>query len=107
MMSCHLPSAVPACRRQSIAGRMRLLAAGVLALIFAGTSPAATPVDSPRWTTSSRLINVSTRDDFNDWQVELFREFMVALIVSWNRHDCTRSVRSKDIISDPDWKTIT
>lgn len=43
---------------------MRLLVAGMLALVFAATSPAATPADLPRWTTSSRLIKQGESIEF-------------------------------------------
>ncbi|MNG21945.1 hypothetical protein D3C84_1063740 [compost metagenome] len=51
----------------------------------------------------SLFLDISTLNNFNDWKIELFGKLPVALIVTWNRHNCACTVPTKHIIRDPNW----
>ncbi|MNC01555.1 hypothetical protein D3C75_489060 [compost metagenome] len=55
----------------------------------------------------SLFFNVAALNDFHDIQAELFSKFPVASIVTRNCHNCSRSVTSKHIICNPDWRLRT
>ena len=48
------------------------------------------------------LCAIGRLHDDADWQVELAREFEVALIVCGHSHDSARAIRHQHVIGDPD-----
>src|SRR5262245_30209667 len=42
------------------------------------------------------------RDDFSNLQSKRFCKFIVALVMSWDGHDCTVAIRHQYVVRDPD-----
>lgn len=40
---------------------------------------------------------------FNDWEIEFFGEFAVAVVIGRDGHNRASSVASEDVVGDPDW----